>query len=42
MDAIGDTIVTLINLAVTQGMKAEECLEAAFQVIEFRKGLSHD
>lgn len=38
-DAIGDTMVTLINLANTQGMKAEECLEKAFDVIELRKGL---
>ena len=41
-DAIGDTIVTLINLAKTQGMTAEYCLEKAFDVIEFRKGLTSD
>jgi len=39
-DAIGDTIVTLINLANTRGLKAEECLESAFKVIEFRKGVT--
>lgn len=41
-DAIGDTIVTLINLAKTVGMKAENCLDSAFSVIEFRKGLNFD
>lgn len=39
-DAIGDTIVTLINLARTQDALAEECLEEAFSVIERRKGLT--
>lgn len=41
-DAIGDTIVTLINLAKTVGMRAENCLDGAFSVIEFRKGLNVD
>lgn len=41
-DAIGDTIVTLINLAKTVGMRAENCLDGAFSVIEFRKGLNFD
>ena len=39
-DAIGDTIVTLINLARTVGMNAEDCLDGAFSVIEHRKGLN--
>lgn len=39
-DAIGDTIVTLINLAVTGGYSAEDCLQKAFEVIEKRKGLT--
>lgn len=39
-DAIGDTIVTLINLAKTVNMKAEYCLDGAFGVIEFRKGIN--
>ena len=39
-DAIGDTIVTLINLARTKGYAAEECLQQAFEVIELRKGLT--
>ena len=41
-DAIGDTIVTLINLANTQGLDAEKCLESAFNIIEHRKGLTTD
>ena len=40
IDAIGDTIVTLINLANTKGYKAEDCLESAFSVIELRKGIT--
>lgn len=41
-DAIGDTIVTLINLAKTVNMNAEDCLDGAFSIIEFRKGLNFD
>jgi hypothetical protein len=39
-DAIGDTIVTLINLAKTKGYLAEDCLSEAFNVIELRKGIN--
>lgn len=39
-DAVGDTIVTLINLAKTKGYNAEDCLAKAFDVIELRKGLN--
>ena len=39
-DAIGDTIVTLINLADSMGHYAEDCLEDAFSVIKYRKGLT--
>jgi uncharacterized protein YabN with tetrapyrrole methylase and pyrophosphatase domain len=39
-DAIGDSLVTLINLAKTVEMNAEDCLEGAFGVIELRKGLT--
>jgi len=39
-DAIGDSLVTLINLAKTVDMKAEDCLQGAFGVIELRKGLN--
>ena len=41
-DAIGDTIVTLINLANTKGYAAELCLENAFDIIEKRKGITTD
>ena len=41
-DAIGDTIVTLINLAKTVEMRAANCLDSAFSVIEFRTGLNFD
>lgn len=40
IDAIGDTIVTLINIADIKGIKAEDCLEQAFNVIKLRKGLT--
>ncbi len=39
-DAIGDTIVTLINLANTEEYAAELCLDGAFEVIEKRKGFT--
>lgn len=39
-DAIGDTIVTLIMLSDAANMKAEDCLEQAFDVIQYRKGLN--
>lgn len=39
-DAIGDSIVVLINLATSVGVEAEDCLEEAFKVIELRKGLT--
>lgn len=40
IDAIGDSIVTLINISDINGDKAEECLESAFNVIKLRKGLT--
>lgn len=39
-DAIGDTIVTLINLANIIECDAEVCLDQAFNVIKLRKGLN--
>lgn len=39
-DAIGDTIVTLINLADIAGYNAEDCLKKAFDVIRLRKGIT--
>ncbi len=41
-DAIGDTIITLVNLAATKDLKAEVCLRKAFDVIEKRKGITTD
>jgi len=41
-DAIGDSMVTLINLARTVEMKAEDCLESAFDVIKLRKGINKE
>ena len=40
IDAIGDSIVTLIMLAGTKNHNAEDCLEDAFNVIKLRKGLN--
>ena len=40
IDAVGDTMVTLINIAAIRGDKAEDCLEKAFNVIKLRKGLT--
>jgi uncharacterized protein YabN with tetrapyrrole methylase and pyrophosphatase domain len=40
MDAIGDSIVTLINLAKLYNFTAEEALESAFGVIKYRKGIT--
>jgi len=39
-DGIGDLQVVLINLGKTVNMKAEDCLQGAFDVIELRKGLN--
>lgn len=39
-DAIGDTIVTLINIADIAGYNAEDCLAKAFDVIKNRKGIT--
>ena len=39
-DAIGDSIVTLINLAKIVNMDSEDCLQGAFGIIELRKGLT--
>nr|WP_269843637.1 MazG-like family protein [Enterococcus faecium] len=37
-DGIGDTIVTLIILAMQQGMDVEECLQTAYNEIKGRTG----
>jgi len=41
-DAIGDSIVTLINLAKLYNFTAQEALESAFGVIKYRKGITTD
>ena len=41
-DAIGDSIVTLINIAAIKNYNAEDCLEQAYGVIKLRKGLTSD
>lgn len=37
-DGIGDVVVCLINLAHMEGLTLEQCLEAAWEEIRFRKG----
>lgn len=37
-DGIGDSIVTLIILALQSGLSATECLESAYNEIKYRKG----
>jgi len=37
-DAIGDIVVVLTNLAKLQGLKIEDCIVAAYNVIKSRKG----
>lgn len=38
IDAIGDTVVTLIILALQEGLTLQECLHAAYTEIADRKG----
>lgn len=38
MDAIGDMVVVLTNLAALDGLKIEDCITSAYKVIESRKG----
>ena len=38
VDAIGDMVVVLTNLAVLEGMQIENCIESAYQEIANRKG----
>lgn len=37
-DAIGDCVVVLTNLAVFHGLRIEDCINSAYQVIKNRKG----
>jgi NTP pyrophosphatase (non-canonical NTP hydrolase) len=38
IDAIGDMVVVLTNLAELEGLKIEECVVSAYEVIKSRKG----
>jgi NTP pyrophosphatase (non-canonical NTP hydrolase) len=38
IDAIGDAVVVLTNLAALEGLKIEDCVLSAYSVIENRKG----
>ena len=38
MDAIGDVVVVLTNLAHLEGLKIEDCVESAYEVIAKRTG----
>ncbi len=38
VDAIGDIVVVLTNLAVLRGVNIEDCINSAYQVIKDRKG----
>jgi len=38
IDAIGDCVVVLTNLAKLRGLKIEDCINSAYEVIEKRNG----
>jgi len=38
IDAIGDCVVVLTNLAKLRGLKIEDCINSAYQIIYKRKG----
>ena len=38
VDAIGDIVVVLTNLAELEGIKIEDCIDTAYNVIARRKG----
>jgi len=38
IDAIGDCVVVLTNLAELRGLKIEDCINSAYQIISKRKG----
>jgi len=42
IDALGDILVTIIIQAEMQGLKLEDCLESAYNVISKRKGVMID
>ena len=37
-DGIGDCVVVLVNLATLHGLKLEDCINSAYQVIKDRQG----
>ena len=39
IDAIGDCVVVLTNLAALKGLKIEDCIQSAYNVISKRKGV---
>jgi len=42
IDAIGDCVVVLTNLAKLKGYKIEDCINSAYEVIKNRKGKMHN
>jgi NTP pyrophosphatase (non-canonical NTP hydrolase) len=38
VDAIGDCVVVLTNLALINNLKIEDCINSAFQIINVRSG----
>ena len=38
IDAIGDIVVVLTNLAALEGLKIEDCIDSAYKVISNRTG----
>lgn len=38
IDAIGDCVVVLTNIAAMKGLKIEDCIQSAYDVISKRKG----
>jgi NTP pyrophosphatase (non-canonical NTP hydrolase) len=39
IDAIGDCVVVLTNLAAIKGIKIEDCINSAYEEIKSRKGV---
>ena len=42
VDAVGDVVVVLTNLAALGGYKIEDCINEAFKVIENRTGIMNN
>lgn len=41
-DAIGDCVIVLVSIASLTGLKIEDCVNAAYEVIAKRKGSMHN